>query len=301
MDSSLRRFACTQCGKCCNRSPEVELSEAAGLADVFVFRLMFRMYWLPDQLRDYLPDGPAAGNPSAAFYEKKRLLRAFAARKTAAKLSRDGKTIEYTKYLMISALALDTSPGACAALNGTHCGIHDRRPLSCRSVPFHYSRVEALAESGLAAFVATAGYRCDTSETADVVLVDGRIVAPEFNAARAQAVVLAERDRTWTAAILRRMKAGSSATRSLPALQEVEANAQFSAVTTSMRVAWQIAADVGLIGPDERDRLTQLQLHAIGQELATDRCSRDARETLIEMRAEYRHHLNSGRAIAVNG
>ena len=52
MEPTTRRFSCTQCGKCCNRSPEVQLSEAAALADVFAFSLMFRLYSLPQQLSD---------------------------------------------------------------------------------------------------------------------------------------------------------------------------------------------------------------------------------------------------------
>ena len=301
VEPAVQRFACTQCGMCCNRSPELELSEAAGLADVFVLRLMFRVYWLPLQFSDYVALGRAQANASALFYEKKRLLSAFAAHKYSVKVRRDGKAVEYTKYLMISALALDTTPGACSALNGTHCGIHDRRPLSCRSVPFHYSRAEALAETGLKAFVETAGFRCDTSETAEVVLKGGRIVAPEYQAARSEAFTVAERDSRWNEAIVRRIKAASSATRSLPPLQEIEASAHFGAMTTSMNLAWQIAADIGLISLEECNRLIKLQLTLIEQELAATRCSLDARRSLGEMRAEYRDQLNVGHCVAVNG
>jgi Fe-S-cluster containining protein len=49
------------------------------------------------------------------------------------------QVLEATNYLMISALAMDTSPGACAALKAGRCSVHDRRPLGCRTVPFHYS------------------------------------------------------------------------------------------------------------------------------------------------------------------
>ena len=115
--AEVRRFACTQCGRCCNRSPEVELSEAAALADVFVFRLMFRLYWLPRSLRDH----GERGEPAAIFYQKKRLLSAFAAHKSSVRLRRNGRAVEHVKYLMISALALDTRPGACSALDGNRC------------------------------------------------------------------------------------------------------------------------------------------------------------------------------------
>ena len=42
-----RHFACTACGKCCTRGPEMELSEATRLADVFITRLMFKLHRLP--------------------------------------------------------------------------------------------------------------------------------------------------------------------------------------------------------------------------------------------------------------
>ncbi len=288
----MKRFACTRCGKCCNRSPEVELSEAAALADVFVFRLMFRLYALPAALGDYLKLCPPSANASEIFYQKKRLLTACAARKYPKKARRDGKAVDYVHYLTISALTLDTSPGACAALSGTSCGIHDRRPLACRTVPFHYSRVEASAESDLEAFVATPGYGCETGAAAAIVLEAGRIVDPATRQARADALALAGRDRPWQKAIMRRMNGPNSA--SLPSLSEIEANAAFGATTISMRVAWQIAADSGLIGADRCKALVAAQLAAIERELAAARCPPDARQTLADMRAEYLKHRSAG-------
>lgn len=301
MEPAVRRFACTQCGKCCNRSPEVGLSEAAALADVFVFRLMFRLYSQPRHLSDYLAPGRDAANASPIFYETKRLLAAFAARKYPAKARLNGKAVEYTRYLMVSALALDTRPGACRALNGKQCGIYDRRPLSCRSVPFHYSRAEGRAETDLQSFVETPGHRCDAGETAPVVLEDGRIVAPEIKLARSEAFALAQRDRRWSEAIVRQMNAVRLPGRSLPNLQEIEAYAHLGVTTTSMRVAWQIAADIGLITRGECDRLIKLQFDVIGQELAERGCSQDARQTLTGMQAEYRLHRDCGHALAADG
>jgi Fe-S-cluster containining protein len=244
------------------------------------------------QLKDFLALGERDRSAREAFYSRKRLLGEFAARTWLVKASHDGKPVEYTKHLCISALTLDTSPGACSALNGTRCGIYDRRPLSCRSVPFHYSRTERTAAADLDAFVATSGYRCSTSEDANVVIENGRIVAPEINAARAEAIDVARADRPWAEAITRRLRSGSLYP-GLPTLQEIEANAHFAAVTTSMRVAWQIAADVGLIAPDECRRLVQLQLRAIGQTLELGGFPPDVRETLLEMNAEYRHHMDA--------
>jgi Fe-S-cluster containining protein len=282
---------------CCDRSPEVGLSEAAPLADVFVFRLMFRLYWLPQKQGDSLE--PRA-DPSA-FYEKKRLLAGHAARKYPVRLTRDGKTIDGVRYLLISALTVDASPGACAAREGAACGIYERRPLACRTVPFHYSRVEALADTDLSAFVERPGYRCDTSDGADVVIQDGRIVAPGIRQARADALDRAAQDRRWGEAIVRQMKTNGSAETGLPSLCEVEANARFGATTAAMRLAWQIAADSGLMSSEECRLLIEAQLAVIDRELAAGSCGPEARQTLAEMRADYRHQLSGGRGILAFG
>jgi Fe-S-cluster containining protein len=289
VEAEVRHFACTQCGKCCNRPPEVELSEAAPLADVFVFRLMFRLYWLPRSLADYRHLRERTSD--AVFYQKKRLLSAFAAHRSSVRSRRNGKAVEHTKYLMISALALDTNPDACSALNGNRCSIYDRRPLSCRSVPLHYSRAEALARKDLAAFVETPGYECDTSDTAPIVLDAGRIADLELLDAREKALGLAQHDRPWSRAIVRRMKTGPSANALLPSLSEIEENAPFGATTTSMRVAWQIAAGAGLIGADEFRALLATQLSTIGRQLRTSGLSEPSRQTLGEMQSEYRQAL----------
>lgn len=282
MSGGVRRFACTQCGACCNRSPEVELSETAALADVFVFRLMFRLY--------QLPAAPEAGGSAELFYQKKRLLAAHAARKYPMKLMRSGKAVAGTNYLMISALAVDTSPGACAALESGRCGIHQRRPLGCRTVPFHYSRVDGLAASDFDAFVATPGYRCETGEAAPLVLQDSRIVNTEMLQARADALAVAERDRSWKDAIVRCMKRGGD---SLPQLRDVEANARFAAMTTSMCIAWQIAVDAGLLGAEGFRAIAEKQLATIERVLETGGRASPEAETLVEMAREYRSLLAS--------
>lgn len=269
------RFACTSCGACCNRSPEVQLSEAAALADVFVFRLMFRLYELPRT------------GSGEDYYESKRLLAAFAARRYAVKRRQGGKSVDCLRYLTVSALTLDAGAGACTALGGGRCTIYARRPLACRTVPFHYSRPEASAERALAAFVATPGYACDTGAAAPVVLAAGRIVDPEARRARSDALDLAARDRSWADAILRRLNT-SAGPYALPSLREIEAEAPFGATTVSMHPAWRIAAETGLIDAGECRTLIAAQAALIDRALAAARCTADARETLAAMRAEYR-------------
>ena len=291
-DTSVRRFSCTQCGKCCNRSPEVSLSEASALADVFVFSLMFRSYALPSRLSESIGPDEQAADATAAYYEKKRLLGTFAAHKRPARHYRGGKVARSDNHLLISALAFDDGRGACNALADGRCGIYDRRPLACRTVPFHYSRAEALAASELDAFVATPGYRCDTSAAAEPVLAGGRIIAPDLKAARFEAIATAKRDRRWSEAIVQRMKSRSPAADGLPTVTQVEAGAPFGATTTSMLAAWQIAADAGLIAPAECVRLANLQVEAIARELNAGACSRHARDRLADLQAGYRSYLN---------
>jgi Fe-S-cluster containining protein len=286
-----RRFACTQCGACCNRSPEVELSEAAALSDVFVFRLMFRLYHLPRSLAGYLGSPGAAVDSAEAFYESKRLLAAFAARQSSARKRHGAKTAEYTTYLTISALTLDTGAGACTALSGGRCSIYERRPLACRTLPFHYSRPEAAADKDLALFVATPGYGCDTTAGAPIVMEAGRIVDARSRRAREQALGLAGQERRWKDAILRRLKTQADHY-GLPSLPEIEANALFGVTTTSMRVAWQIAVEAGVIGAAACRALIEAQSAVIDRELAASICAPDTRETLGEMRAEHLQLLN---------
>jgi Fe-S-cluster containining protein len=292
MEATVRRFACTACGKCCDRSPEVELGEAAALADVFVFRLMFRLHWLPKRLKDYLAQGIGGPAGSKIYYDKKRLLSTFAARDWIVKSRREGRTTEHFKFLLISALPLASRPSECSALVGNKCGIYDRRPLSCRSVPFHYSRSEATAETDLAAFVATSGYLCDTGEGAPAVLEDGLIIAPQYKAAREAAMVVAREDKPWAEAIARRLRSPDPRYPSFPTLDDVEANASIAAVTVSMRFAWQIAADAGLMSRNESNRLIGVQLDTIGRVLRSELSPAD-RETLTEMVTEYRRCLQS--------
>lgn len=294
MDAPPPRFACTLCGACCNRSPEVALAEAAALADVFVFRLMFRLYRVPRAIAD---QGRLLGKPlaSKAFYERRRLLDACSVRTSTRRIKDASGAVEVIEALVLSALPLDLPAGACAARQGSSCGIYPRRPVSCRSVPLHYSTPESLAAEELADFVSRPGYRCATGPEAPPILAAGRIVAGEITQARAEALELYQADRPWAAAILARMKPGQPADPSLPTLREVEASAGRGALTTSMRIGWQIAHDAGLIAEAELRRLITQQLDLIERELVMVRHSPAEGETLSEMLAEYRAALMAPR------
>ena len=290
MSQAERRFACTQCGKCCDRSPELELGEAAGLADQFVFRLLFRLYRWPRSVADYQRSGVPREQANAEFFETKRLLGAFAAHSYSAKVRQSGKVSEPLNFLTISALTLDSGSGACSALNDARCSIYERRPLACRSVPLHYSRGVTFAQQDLDAFVIRPGYGCDSGPLAPLLLAEGKIADPAVLAAREAALEQAEADRPWKAAIIKAMKAGDT---NLPSLREIEANAGRGAMTTSMRAGLQIACTAGLIDAAELRSLVEAQAAAIERQLAQPALAAPARQTLIEMRSEYAQALGA--------
>lgn len=277
-----RHFACTQCGKCCNRPPEVEMGEAATLADVFVWQMLFRLYSLPRNLADYLQPGMQREQASAEFFESKRLLGQFAAYSWNGKVRQGGRFEERTFTLAISALALDPGGGACGALGPDgHCGIYERRPFSCRSVPLHYSRGGAFAVEHYDKFLTLPGHACDSSANAPVLVDAGKIADPAILAARAEALAQAEADRRWKAVLVKAMKTGRHG---LPTLRQVEENAARGALTTSMRFGWQIAVEAGLLCASEYGALLAKQRDAAERFLADPATSPNARAAALELR-----------------
>jgi Fe-S-cluster containining protein len=283
-----RHFRCTECGACCNRSPEVGLSEAAPLSDQFVFRLTFRLYRFAKNVSDRASLGPNYASKNA-FLEQRRHVELFASRKNSVKTKSSGRSVDCNQYLVTSALPLDIPPGICAALHDGRCGIYERRPLSCRTVPAHYSRAEALAERDFDEFTQRPGYRCDTDQSSEIILDDGRIVKRDIVDARARAVDLAISDQAWNAAILERMTSNTEEQASLPSLKEIQDNALYGAMTTSMRVAWQIARDSDLLDTTSYLKVLHNQLRLIEREIVMARASRDDLDTLAKMQVEYKH------------
>jgi hypothetical protein len=158
-------------------------------------------------------------------------------------------------------------------------------------VPFHYSRPEGLAAADLDKFVATPGYRCDAGLSAPTVLVDGRIVEEGTLAAHREALKVAEADRRWKEAIVRQMKGHGAFAGSLPTLRQIEDNASVGALTTSMRIGWQVACECGLLSREQLRGLLEQQLSLIDCELAGQRSPLGEWDTLREMGTEYRQAL----------
>ena len=189
-----------------------------------------------------------------------------------------------------SALSLDSGSGACSALAGGRCSIYDRRPLTCRTVPLQYWRVDAALPGDFDTFVATPGYECDTAESAPMVLDGGRIVDEQAERARSEALAISRRDSSWREAILRRLKTGREG---LPTLREIEASASLAATTVSMRVAWEIGVETDFLSVDECRSLLRSQVELIDRQLSLAQRSADLRQTLKEMQADYRNALIS--------
>lgn len=276
MEQATRNFACTQCGKCCNRPPEVELGEAAALADVFVWLLMFRLY--------SVPRSPAAGESTTRFYETKRLLSRFAAHSYDGKALVAGRKEPRTFHLSISALALDPGAGTCPALEGERCSIYSRRPLSCRSVPLHYSRAETGAEADFDAFVATPGYACATGSDAPSLLQDGRIAAADIIAARTEAAEQADADRRWKAVLVKAVKAGSP---EVPSMTQIEHNAAFGASTVPMRSGWILALRAGLMTQADYDQAMASQTALLERMVQAPALAPAALQSIADLRRAY--------------
>jgi Fe-S-cluster containining protein len=200
MNANARRFSCTACGKCCTRGPEMELGEVTALADRFIVRLLFRLHSVPLQ---------------AVSGEAHRHLRHFSAHEEHA----GGRAL----HLTISALPFHAAKDKCPALDGTRCGLYERRPLACRTVPFHYAIAARALARAFDQLVKTPGYLCDTSSAAPVVFRGGKVVDPSIAVARQEAVTLAQAQREWKTAMVAVLQSrpptpkGSRATRILSA------------------------------------------------------------------------------------
>ena len=262
----LRRFACTACGKCCTRGPEMELGEATALADRFIVRLLFKLHSLP---------------PGKASDEANRYVTYFSAHEDRAE--------KRTLHLTISALPVHGETGGCPALNNSRCGIYDRRPLSCRTVPFHYSRSPAALAGYLDQFVKTPGYLCDTSPSAPVVLRSGKVTDPAVEMARAEALALAQTERDWKGAIVAVVKSPTADREGFPSYQDIVRNSDAGGATTvSMYAAWRIAVKAGLLTQSQFTDICEKQARLLraeggGEQAAMFRDMLEEYECLLEI------------------
>lgn len=276
----VRKFACVSCGKCCDRGPEMELGEAAALADVFSLSLIFKIHSLPLNEKSSwarawwkAQDTPLGLRP--ALEEQARRLKFFAARRHV------DRTTERQVFLTLSAIVDDDGAGRCPALSGNRCGIYERRPLTCRTVPLHYSRPPSTLGVYLDRFVATPGYDCETA-SAPVVLAGAEILADTVRHAREQAVLVARHDRDLKTAIVALMENPQSACDAgLPTFADVLANSDRGYATTApMLVAWRVALRKGFLDQTTFDNACRGQAALLEAARAKPGCAAAVNENL---------------------
>ncbi|MGQ0532358.1 MAG: YkgJ family cysteine cluster protein [Caulobacteraceae bacterium] len=282
-----RRFACTSCGKCCGSGPEMELSEATALADKFITSLYIRIWTLPLSKGSKRANQGAQGQGSAltdeeALEENRRHLGYFSVRD---KIDRsNGRSL----HLTMSALTIDRKEGRCPALIDKRCGIYESRPLSCRTVPLHFSKSLSLLAPTLDSFVRMPGHLCDTSTDAPVVFDGERVTDPSIQQAREDALKLAESDRSWKNEILALMDDPNAAQAAgLPTYEAVVRNSDAGlGASVSMLVAWRVARNVGIISPRLYEEICEKQASLLKSEL--ERVAKlDLAARLVGMLSEY--------------
>jgi len=269
MQAGPRRFACTACGLCCNRGPELELSEATALAGTFVTSLLFKVHSLPISDRsgwaaEWWRNRESRIPLRPALDEAERHLRQFGRR-------RIDKQSERQVFLDISAIVDDEGPH-CPALTDGRCAIYEARPLSCRTVPLHYSRPASTLQAYVDRFVATPGYRCDTTGAAPTLVEGNKVLDPQIAADRERAVLLARKDRPWKEALLAVMDDPvRAAAASLPTYPAVLNNSDAGYATmVPMIVAWRVARREGLLSASDLIDLCGKQADLIRIRLAQE-------------------------------
>jgi len=250
----------------------MELSEATALAGRFILSVIFKVHSLPISERSA---GAAAWwrNQGSriplrpALEEERRHLSLFASRRRSER--RGDRQI----FLTISAIADDDGRGRCPALDGNRCSIYDVRPLTCRTVPMHYSRPPSVLRDYLDRFASTPEYGCDVTQTAPTVLDGNRIVDPTIRHLRDEAIRIAREERAWKDRMLLLMDDAEQARAAqLPTYDAVLTQSDNGYATLlPMAVAWRVARKQGLISAEMFEDLCRKQASLIKAEMARTR------------------------------
>lgn len=296
-----RNFTCTSCGKCCNREPEVELSETLGLADNFVFHLMFRPYELDISVSEYAKNFEARKLTELErheYFQRRKLLEESAQIKYMAISNTFLKPRKVKTYIYISAIALQIGKNSCSMHENGRCRIYAKRPYSCQTVPFHYSIVEAALQDSFDKFVKSEGYMCDTTCNANKVMERGFLTCDNYLLARNSARETMKRDSIWKVQIAKKMEEAHIGKSNFPNRQQIEANAKFGASSIPMMHGWEAALEIGIINKLEFKELIAKQLQLI-KDFLKDPLALNASsdqmgqmKILINMASDYKNKLD---------
>ena len=244
------------------------MSEATALAGTFVTSLIFKAHSMPlnertERAAKWWQEQGSRIPLRAAFEEKRRYMALFASRRRSER--RNGREV----YLEISALVDDYGDGRCPALAGGLCGIYDQRPLTCRTVPLHYSRQPSVLRNYIDLFTATPGYECDTNSS-PIVLNGSSIVSPDLRYYRERAIEVAKADRKWKEHMLSFMDDPEAADRvGLPTYESILNNTTNGYATLlPMIVGWRVAEHGGIISSAELRSICDKQVALIKAETA---------------------------------
>jgi len=278
----------------------MELSEATALADRFITSVIFKVHSLPINERSenaatWWRNQGSRIPLRPALEEQRRHLSTFASRRRSERRS------DRQIFLTISAVVEDDGRGHCPALVGNLCGIYDMRPLTCRTVPMHYSRPPSVLRDYLDRFASTPGYGCDITQTAPAILDGNRIVDPAIGQLRDEAVRIAKGERAWKEHILLLMDDVEQARAAqLPTYDAVLAQSDNGYATSlPMIVAWRVARKQGLLSADMFEELCRKQASLIKVDMARERegpAATGRLETLALYEAELRS-MKPGRSL----
>jgi Fe-S-cluster containining protein len=265
----------------------MELGEATDLADTFITSLLFRVHSLPAGARSgwagqWWRDRQSRVPLGPALAEAERQLGHFASRRRMDK-ARDRQV-----FLEISAIADDGGAGRCPALSGDLCGIYARRPLTCRTVPLHYSRAPSTLQAYLDQFTGTPGHACDTTASAPVIVDGNKVVDPDIGANRDRAIAQSRADRRWKEALVERMDdSHRAAAAGLPTHDAVlHASDNGYATMLPMIVAWRVARQAGLLAVEPFMEICRKQAALIRERLA-----RESSKDLVDLLAIHESEL----------
>jgi len=270
----------------------MELSEATALADRFITSVIFKVHSLPINERSanaatWWRNQGSRIPLRPALEEERRHLSLFASRR------RSERRCDRQIFLTISAAVEDDGRGHCPALAENLCSIYDARPLTCRTVPMHYSRPPSVLRDYLDRFASTPGYGCDVTQTAPTILDGNRIVDPTILRVRDEAIRIAKEERAWKEHMLLLMDDAEQArVAQLPTYDAVLTQSDNGYATLlPMIVAWRVAWKQGLLSTEMFQELCRKQASLIKAELARKReglASIGLLETLALYEAELR-------------